>query len=85
MSDAGDSHELRRLREEQLQLETNVTNLREKLHAMELEVSQLGIHLGVVKTRLMSFDSLLGWILKISAAAIIGAFMTFLLRGGLVL
>jgi len=74
---------LTQLYKEQEDLKQDIDKLREQLQTIKLEVASLTTHLGIVKAKLQSFDSLIGWVVKLSAAAVIGAAMTFILKGGL--
>lgn len=81
--DTGD--EISRLNSEQQQLEEKLEKLKDEVRALELMVNSMSTHLDLLKTKMTSFDSIIGWIVKLFIAAIIGGFMTFLLKGGLVL
>jgi cell division septum initiation protein DivIVA len=74
---------LTQLYKEQEDLKQDIDKLKEQLQTIKLEVASLTTHLGIVKAKLQSFDSLIGWVVKLSAAAVIGAAMTFILKGGL--
>jgi predicted nucleic acid-binding Zn-ribbon protein len=76
---------LKQLYKEQELLKQDLAKLKEQIQTMKLEVASLTTHLTIVKDKLKSFDGLIGWVVKLSAAAIIGAIMTFILKGGLLL
>jgi len=80
-----DNGELSRLNAEQQEIERKLEKLKDEVRILELNVNSMSTHLDLLKSKMTSFDSIIGWIVKLFIAAIIGGFMTFLLKGGLML
>tara|TARA_R110000796_G_scaffold13733_1_gene44221 strand:+ start:1563 stop:1811 length:249 start_codon:yes stop_codon:yes gene_type:complete len=66
------------------ELERKAERLKDVVSSLEVQVAALEIHVAAARARLTAIDGVVGWIVKLIIAAIIGGFMTFLLRGGLV-